>query len=584
MDTVVLMVLSFAGYLLAYRFYGRFLGRKIFGISDVNTPPSKAREDGEDYVPTKKGVVFGHHYTSIAGTGPIVGPAVGVIWGWVPAFIWVFAGSILMGAVHDLGALVVSLRNDGESISECAGRLVGKRVRNIFYVIIFLELLIVISIFCLVIALIFAMYPGSVLPVWLQIPIAVALGFVVYKCGGGLVTSTAVAVIAMYGTVLLGDALPFAVPTAWTTAAHMPATGIWAIILLIYAFVASILPVTTLLQPRDYINAWQLFIAMGLITLGAFSAGLFHGMGIVAPAFNLNPEGAPAWAPFLFITIACGAISGFHSLVSSGTTAKQLEKESDALPVGYGSMLLESVLAMLVIVAVSAGIGMGYKGLSGVDAWNAHYASWQAAAGGLGAKLQAFVAGSANMIETLGVPRQIAKIVIGVFIASFAGTTLDTATRLQRYIVAEFFKGVGFKRMGNKYAATFVAVATAGALTFISGADGKGALNLWPMFGAVNQLLAALGLLVVSVYLKREGGAKHWVTSIPCVFMLGMTLWAVASKEMDFIEKKNFFLAAVNGITGIMALWMAVESIRVFFANKRGGENGDGETAGTEAV
>jgi len=582
MDVVALMVLSFVGYIAAYRLYGRFLAKKIFGLSDDKVPPSKALEDGEDYVPTRKGVVFGHHYTSIAGTGPIVGPAVGVIWGWVPAFIWVFVGSIVMGAVHDFGSLVVSLRNEGESISECAGRLVGKRVRNIFFVIIFLELLIVISIFCLVIALIFAMYPGAVLPVWLQIPIAVVLGYVVYKRGGGLVLSTSVAVLAMYCTMLLGDAYPFTIPGDVVKTLHVPATGMWAIVLLVYAFVASILPVTTLLQPRDYINAWQLFIAMGLITLGAVSAGLFHGMGIVAPAFNLHPDGAPPLAPVLFITIACGAISGFHSLVSSGTTAKQLEKESDALPVGYGSMLLESALAGLVLVAVAAGIGMGYKGMSGVDAWNAHYSSWQTAAGGLGAKLQAFVAGSANMIETIGVPQGIAKIIIGVFVASFAGTTLDTATRLQRYIVAEFFQDIGVKAMANKHMATFAAVATAGVLTFVSGADGKGALKLWPMFGAVNQLLAALGLLVVSVYLKRKGGLKHLVTSIPCVFMLAMTLWAVTLNELGFIKKANYFLAAVNGVTGVMAVWMTIESVIAFIAKPKEADGASGHPATAE--
>jgi carbon starvation protein len=451
---------------------------------------------------------------------------------------------------------------------------VGSRVRNIFFVIIFLELLVVISIFCLVIALIFAMNPGSVLPVWAQIPIAVALGYVVYRRGGGLVLSTAVAVALMYGTMFAGEALPLSIPQRLVEASGMPATGIWAVALLAYAFVASILPVTTLLQPRDYINAWQLFIAMGLITLGALSAGLFHGMDVVAPAFNLHPEGAPPLAPVLFITIACGAISGFHSLVSSGTTAKQLEKESDALPVGYGSMLLESALAGLVLVAVAAGIGMGYKGESGVAAWNAHYGSWQAAAGGLGAKLRAFVAGSANMIETIGVPRNVARIIIGVFVASFAGTTLDTATRLQRYIVAEFFKNIGAKAMSGKYAATFVAVGTAGVLTFVSGADGKGALKLWPMFGAVNQLLAALGLLVVSVYLKRKGGWRHLVTSIPCAFMLAMTLWAVALNELGFIEKGNYFLAVVNGATGAMAVWMAVESVAAFFSKPDAGASG----------
>jgi carbon starvation protein len=565
METIILMILSFAGYIAAYRLYGRFLSKKIFNLSDSNPTPAVTLEDGEDYVPTKKGVIFGHHYTSIAGTGPIVGPAIGVIWGWVPALIWIFAGSIVMGAVHDMGTLVISLRNQGKSLSDCTGTLINSRVKNIFFVIIFLELLIVISIFCLVIAIIFGLYSGSVLPVWSQIPIAVILGYIVYKKKGNLTLFTAIAVLLMYGTVIAGHWMPFVLPEKTF---GIPATGVWAILLLIYAFVASILPVTTLLQPRDYINSWQLIVAMGLIFLGVLGAGITKDMHIVAPAFNPHPDGAPALFPFLFITIACGAISGFHSLVSSGTTSKQLSKESDALPVGYGSMIMEAVLATLVLIAVSAGIGLKFKTHAGVEltgfsAWNEHYSSWMAAKG-LPAKLDAFVQGSANMIETLHIPNYVAVIIIGVFIASFAGTTLDTATRLQRYIIAEFFNNVKMKFMSGKYIATFTAVATAGALAFATGANGKGAMKLWPMFGAVNQLLAALGLLVVSIYLKKKGGVKFLLTALPCLFMLAMTLWATTVNEISFIKHGKILLGIVNGITLTLAVWMVIETVIVF--------------------
>ena len=573
MRVLLLMILTFVGYLAAYKLYGRFLARKIFKLSDNHTAPSVALEDGTDYVPTRKEVIFGHHFASIAGTGPIVGPAIGVIWGWVPALIWVFVGSIVMGAVHDFGSVVISMRNEGKSISECAGNLISPRIKQIFFAIIFLELLIVIAIFGLVIAVIFKMYPASVFPVWMQIPIAVGLGYVVYKKSTNLTLSTTVAVVIMYVSVVAGHWLQLELPTSLISFTGIPSTGIWTIILLTYAFVASILPVTILLQPRDYINAWQLFASMGLIVLGAIVSCLFFNMDIVAPAFKAAPPGAPSLVPFIFITIACGAISGFHSLVASGTTSKQIARESDAVSVGYGSMLLESALAVLVLIAVSAGIGMEYTDKSGaiyhgVAAWNEHYSSWTAAKG-LGSKIGAFVEGAANMMRTLYIPKDIAIVIIGVFVASFAGTTLDTATRLQRYIVAEFAEGFKFKFMTGKYSATLFAVVTAGALAFATGATGKGALTLWPMFGAVNQLLAALGLLVITVYLRRRGGLKYLVTAIPCIFMTSMTIWAIVLNEMTFIDHKSWILAGVNGVTGILAIWMIIESVMAFARAKK---------------
>lgn len=569
MQTVLLMLLTFGGYILAYHTYGRFLARRIFGIRDTEEVPSRQQEDGKDFVPTRRGILFGHHFTSIAGTGPIVGPAIGVIWGWVPALLWVFLGSIFMGAVHDFGSLVISLRNQGKSVSECAARYIGPRTRYIFFLIIFLELLIVIAIFGLVIAVIFARFPGSVIPVWLQIPIAMALGWVIYRKSGNILLSTAVAVLAMYITVALGAKLPFTMPPV----AGIPATGVWTVLLLIYAFIASTLPVTTLLQPRDYINAWQLSIAMGLLVLGVVGSGLFGGLEIVAPAYNPDATGAPPLWPFLFITIACGAVSGFHCLVSSGTSAKQLGNERDAQFVGYGSMLFEAALATLVLIAVSAGIGMAYEVknadgvvlevLRGSAAWQHHYASWEASSG-LGAKLAAVVVGSANMLGTIGVPAELGIVIIGVFIASFAGTTLDTATRLQRYVIAELASGSRMTFAANKYVATAIAVVSAAVLAFVTGADGKGALELWPMFGGVNQLLAALALLALTNYLREKGGKAYLVTAIPCVFMVFMTLWSVGFNELHFVQKGNWMLAFVNGLTLLLAIWFVIESIAAF--------------------
>jgi len=583
-EALLIVVVTFVGYLVAYRTYGRYLARRIFRLNSAAPVPSGELEDGVDYVPTRKGIIFGHHYTSIAGTGPIVGPAIGIIWGWVPALIWVFVGSIVMGAVHDFGAMVLSLRNEGKSMSEITGRYVTDRARTIFFLIAFLELLIVIAIFGVVIAAVFAMYPQSVFPIWFEVPIAVGLGLAIYKWKHNVALATAVAVVAMYATVVAGHWLPVSIPPLTTGGQTLlPTTGIWVIILLIYAFIASAIPVTVLLQPRDYINAWQLFIAMGLLIAGVVVATFAGKLEMVAPAFNGSPVGAPPMWPFLGVVIACGAISGFHCLVASGTTSKQLRCEGDALLVGYGSMLLESALAVLVIVAVAAGIGMAYdKGgqvLTGKAAWNLHYASWQSA-GGLRSKVSAMVVGSANMIATLGIPRYICIIIMGVFIASFAGTTLDTATRLQRYVIAEL--GTHFKvpAVTNRWAASAIAVVSAGALAFVAGANGTGALILWPMFGAVNQLLAALALLVVTVYLKRRTAWGWLLTLLPCLFMLLLTIWAMVVNEMNFLSapaaKRSWTLIVINGATLLLAAGLIVEAFRVLL--RPGGGAGEAST------
>ena len=574
MDALLIVVVAFVGYILAYYTYGRFLARKIFRLRPDAVTPSHALHDGVDFVPTRRGIVFGHHYTSIAGTGPIVGPAIGIIWGWVPALLWVFVGSIVMGAVHDFGALVVSLRNEGKSISEVTARYINPRVRTIFFVIVFLALLIVIAIFGVVIAFVFDTYKEAVLPIWGQIPIAVLLGLLVYRWRGNLTMATMVSVAAMYLLVVAGQFVPLEITPGAAAAVGMTPTGLWVLILLVYVYIASTLPVTVLLQPRDYINAWQLFIAMGLLVAGVVAATFKGGLSIVAPAFNATPAGAPPMWPFLCITIACGAISGFHSLVASGTTAKQVRHETDALFVGFGSMLMEGALAVLVIVAVAAGIGLAYtpKGsaltLTGTAAWSQHYASWTAAEG-LGSKVDAFVIGSANILAAIGIPTVIGVTFIGVFVASFAGTTLDTATRIQRYVFSELATSIRLPALANRWVATAIVVVAAGGLAFATGADGKGALTLWPMFGAVNQLLAALALLVVTIYLRRHGSWGFVLTLLPCLFMLTMTVWAMVSNELTFVARKvsdafpayqKWTLVGVNALTLLLAVVMTVEA------------------------
>ena len=570
MDTLVLMLICGVGYLVAYHTYGRFLAKKIFKL-DKNAPvPSVELRDGIDYVPARKGIIFGHHYTSIAGTGPIVGPAIGIIWGWLPAILWVFFGCIFMGAVHDFGALIVSLRNEGKSLSEVAAKYINMRVRFIFFAIVFLSLLIVIAIFGVVIASVFTRFPSAVVPVWLQIPIAVALGYAVYKKTANVAISTTIAVIGMYLCIAVGSLLPVEIGTVF----GIPSTGLWVIILLIYAWVASTLPVTTLLQPRDYINAWQLFIAMGLLVGGAVVASLSGNLSLAAPPVNRAlPAGTPPIWPFMFVIIACGAISGFHSLVASGTSSKQVSKETDCQFVGYGSMLLEGFLAMLVLVCVAAGIGMALKLdngtiLTGQAAWQHQYSTWIGAKG-LSDKIAPVVIGAANMMGKIGIPEAVGITLMGVFIASFAGTTLDTSTRIQRYVISELATDLRIPFLANRWVATSFAVLTAAGLAFATGADGKGAMMLWPLFGSANQLLAALALLLITLYLKRKGGLKFLVTGVPCLIMLVITNWAMVKNEINFINKSNWLLVIIGGGIFALSFWMTIEALTAFFNSPR---------------
>jgi carbon starvation protein len=458
------------------------------------------------------------------------------------------------------------MRNQGKSISEYTSKYVNNRTKFFFFLIVFLELWIVIAIFGLVIAVVFNMYPSAVLPVWLEVPIAVYLGYMIYKKGANVTTWSILAVVAMYVTVVIGAYVPIKL----SDIAGIPPTGIWTIILLVYAFIASVLPVTTLLQPRDFINSHQLIVALALLTLGVIFTGFGGRLDIVAPAVQLSPPESPPMWPFLFITIACGAISGFHSLVSSGTSAKQVRTEQDSLFVGYGSMLMEGVLATLVIIAVSAGIGLGYTAksgetLTGLAAWTTHYSSW-AAAGGIGNAARAFVDGSANMIATIGIPKQFGIVIMGVFIASFAGTTLDTATRIQRYVISELFSGLKINFLTDRYVATFVATASAALLAFATGASGTGALKLWPLFGATNQTLAALALIIITLYLKRRGGAKWLVSGLPAVFMTVMTIWAIVLNQLRY--GGNTLLQVINLCILFIALWIAIEGIIKFFVTE----------------
>ena len=542
MNSALIAVLAFIGYILAYRFYGTYLSKRIFKVNPARPTPAHEFEDGVDFVPTNKHILFGHHFTTIAGAAPIVGPAIAVIWGWLPALIWVFFGSIFMGAVHDFGALYVSTRSKGRTIGEVTKELIGPRSRSLFLLLIFFALLIVIAVFALVIALLFIKYPATVIPVWFEIPIALTLGYYVYRRSSSTLLASLVALALLYLFVWIGILFPVTLPPFFGGNAILS----WALILLLYAYVASTLPVQVLLQPRDYINSHQLFVALGLLYLGLFVGA----PEIVAPAVNPRPDGAPLLVPFLFITIACGAISGFHSLVSSGTTVKQLDNERDMQLIGYGSMLGEGLLAIMAILACTAGF-------SSVGAWNNHYASWSAAKG-LGAKISAFTEGGANFMASVGVPYEVGSALVAVLVISFAATTLDSATRIQRYVIHELAEDYNIGPLKNRHGATLFAVISAFMLTMING--GKGGLILWPLFGTINQLLAGLSLLAISMYLIKIKRPVY-VTFVPMLFIMIMTAWAMVINLKSFFSGGNWLLVTVTSVIFLLVLWLFLEAL-----------------------
>jgi len=604
MSTLIVAALSFVGFIVAYHTYGRWLGKKIFRLSTAARTPAQEFNDGTDFVPTRKSVLFGHHFTSIAGTGPIVGPAIAVFWGWLPALLWVVFGSIFVGAVHDFGALVLSLRHEGKTLGQVAGRIISPRARLLLLLLLLLELTIVLAVFGLVIAAIFSMYHGGVLAVWISLPIAVGIGLWHYKWKGHLLIPSLLAVAVIYGMIWVG--LRFASVDIMSllhlqnvNSPYVNATTVWTVILFIYCFFASVLPVWLLLQPRDYVNSNQLYVAMAAVIVGMVIAG-FTGQADLtasAPAIAKEiPADAPPLWPFLFITVACGAVSGFHSLVSSGTSSKQLAHETDARLIGYGSMVLEGALAVIVILACCAGVGMGvfekqrhpvtgasiYKPISDAEgrpltgraAWREKYrhettkgadgkitGGWNNMT--LEPQLRAFIEGGANFLHAAGIPLHFAIDMLGVMVACFAATTIDTATRLQRYVIQELGHSVHVKPLQNKYVATGVAVGSAAALAIFlktpGGAYGSGGMILWPMFGACNQILAGLGFLVVGVWLIRQK-RPIWFLVLPTILMIVLPAWAMADNMIDWYRREKWLLLGFGGAIQILTAWLIAEA------------------------
>ena len=540
MNSLVLAIVGIAMMAAGYLLYSKFLGKSIFRLSENYTTPAHRLKDGVDYVPTNKYVLWGHHFTSVAGAAPIIGPAVAVIWGWLPAFLWVTLGTFFIAGMHDLGALWASQRHKGQSIGTLSGRYIGKRGRNLFLIVIFLLLLMVNAAFAVVISNLLISTPSAVIPTWGAIAVALLIGQAIYRLNWNLPLVSLVGVVALYSLMVLGDRFPVVLPE---TVLGIPANGVWIILLFIYAFIASLLPVWVLLQPRDYINGLQLFVGL-IILYGSF---LITRPELAAPAVRENvPDGTPGIFPLLFVTIACGAISGFHGIVASGTSSKQIDKETDVRFVGYFGAVGEGLLALGTIIATTA----GFKTLAN---WEEIYAEWNA--GGVNAFVQG---GGALMNEGLGIPTSLSATILATMAVLFAATTMDSGVRLQRIVVQEIGEIMGIRI--TALVSTIIAVGLAFGLTFSAGADGSGGMTIWPLFGTTNQLMASLSLAIVVVILTHLRRPTLPVI-IPLIFVTIMSLWAALLQLKSLFADQNWLLFGMDVVIVIASIWVIVESI-----------------------
>ncbi len=550
MSPAVMAIVVLSLYLTFYQFYAkRILGKKVFGLVDSNPTPAHTMRDGIDYVPTNKYILFGHHFASIAGLAPMLGPAIAVIWGWLPALCWVVFGTLLIGAVHDFSALVLSTRYKGESVGSIAKDVISPRTRLLFLLVIFFLVALAMGVFVLVISGLFAApdaaniaataHPEAVFPTYSLMLIAMVIGFLVYKKNMPVWPLITIGFVAM-------------LITTWWGLDH-PITGFtakdWTWSLLVYAFLASVLPVWLLLQPRDFLNSLLLYLALAMMLIGFFMLDPEW----VAPAINPNPEGAPPMLPFLFIVIACGAVSGFHGIVASGTTSKQLDKETDAPMVGYGAMIGESLLALLAVLATTAGA------FATRADWEAFYGSWGQAVG-LHQKLGVFIQGNANFIHQLGVPYDYAAAFISVVVVGFAMTSVDTGARLLRFNIQEIGKTINFKLLDNRYIATLLAVSAMGFFAFFEMNGKPAGLFLWTLFGTTNQILAGLTLLTVTIYLYRNKKPILY-TLLPMFLVLSTTIAGMVMGITKAVGKEQWAVAGVGFVIFALAMWVLLEAV-----------------------
>jgi len=552
MQSLMIVLLGIAGMTFGWFVYSRFIATKIYQLDENFVTPAHELNDGVDFHPTNKFILWGHHFTSVAGAAPIVGPAIAVYWGWVPAVLWVTLGTIFFAGVHDFGAIWASARHKGKSIGALSEEVIGKRTRALFMIVMFLVLLMVNAVFGVVIAGAFVNTSGAVFPAWSAIFVALIIGQLVHRKFNLMALSIG-GVIALYLSVYVGSVMPLDLPEMF----GLSANANWIIILFTYAAIASMLPVWVLLQPRDFINGLQLFVGLFLL----YGAVLLSLPDISAPAFNnYVAEDAPSIFPLLFVTIACGAVSGFHGIVSSGTTSKQLDKETDARFVGYLGALGEGSLALITIVAVS-GVALAAT----PELWHEIYNKYGSAGAGT------FIQGGAQLITNgWGLPFNISQTLLATMVVLFAGTTMDSGVLLQRYIIQEWGEIYNIPLLKKGVLATLVAVGCCLWLAFgAGGSSGSGGLVIWPLFGSTNQILAGLTLLVISVMLIKMGRPARY-TLLPMIFVLITSCWAAVLKLIDWYAEEKWLLVTIDIVVLVTSVLVILEAASVIskFRNK----------------
>jgi len=524
MSSIFVAALGILLFALGYRFYARFIEDKVWQLDKTKVTPAVLKNDGLDYVPASHwSVLFGHHFASIAGAGPIIGPVIAcALFGWGPALLWIVFGSIFFGGIHDFSALILSIRNHGNTVAHVTETVLSRKSRIIFSVFLWLALILVVAVFAAVTAQTLISEPRIVIPSFGIILIAMLLGTMLYKWKVTHWLATAIAIVLMLLTIYIGLIYPVALT-------FPGALSLWIVILLLYAFIASIIPVNILLQPRDYLSSYILFFGLVLGYLGL----LITRPAMHTPFFvGWNSSQGQLW-PMMFVLIACGAISGFHALISSGTTSKQLPLKSAARRITYGGMILEGILSLLAVIAVCAGLYWigpnSYPKLLQESGWIVTFGKGY---GQLVAPLVSATVGSLIAMFTLN---------------SFVLTTLDSATRISRYLTEELFgEALNLKLFKNKYLAT--AAITLLALWLALGSW----TALWPVFGAANQLIAAMVLLVASVYLFQKKQPTVF-TFIPAIFMLVTTVAALIYQMISFYQTNNYLLFSISLVLLVLA-------------------------------
>ncbi len=546
MTSWVLALFAFAAFFAGYRFYSKYLAEQVFRLDPDFTTPAHRFNDGIDFVPTNRFVLWGHHFTSVAGAAPIVGPAIAMIWGWGPALAWVLVGTVFIAGIHDFGTLWASARNRGVSMGAIARNVISPRAFNLFLLIIFFLMLMVNAVFAVIIGTLFTNFPASVIPYWMQIPIALTIGWLIYRRGVGVLWPALIGLLLLLALVGVGAAVPVSLPAS---IGGLPDVAWWTAIMLAYGALASRLPVWLLLQPRDFMNAHLLFIGLILIYLGVFVGR----PEIVAPIYNpALPPDTPPLLPLLFVTIACGAISGFHGLVSSGTTSKQINRETDARFIGYLGSTGEGLLAVAAILACAAGFAT-------FDAWSVHYESWAHASS---SGIAAFVSGAGSFMGHLGLPVTLGTTFVSMMVVCFAATSLDTSMRLQRFVLAELGRQYRVPVLANINFTTALVFVLCVTLAFFADPErpGQGGMILWPLFGTTNQLTAALSLLILTLifwYTKRP----YLLTLIPFLFVATVTTWAMFINVGNYLAQGNLLLTGIGSLLLALNIWLILEGV-----------------------